>query len=62
MADLDRLLRSNDQRAALALILPQVHALEEAGFDRAVVIVTQDRSYEKKPYEFLPAARARSMP
>ena len=28
MADLDRLLRSNDQRAALALILPQVHALE----------------------------------
>lgn len=33
--------------------------LEEAGFDRAVVIVTQDRSYEKKPYEFLPAARAR---
>ena len=33
--------------------------LEEAGFDRAVVIVTQDRSYEKKPYEFMPAARAR---
>lgn len=28
MADLDRLLRSNDQRAALALILPQVHALD----------------------------------
>ena len=28
MADLDRLLRSDDQRAALALILPQVHALE----------------------------------
>ena len=28
MADLDRLLRSDDQRTALALILPQVHALE----------------------------------
>ena len=28
MADLDRLLRSDDQRAALALILPQVHALD----------------------------------
>ena len=28
MADLDRLLRSDDQRAAIALILPQVHALE----------------------------------
>ena len=28
VADLDRLLRSNDQRAALALILPQVHALD----------------------------------
>ena len=39
--------------------VPIEHVLEEAGFDRAVVIVTQDRSYEKKPYEFLPAARAR---
>ena len=28
MADLDRLLRSNDQRTALALILPQTHALD----------------------------------
>ncbi len=28
VADLDRLLRSNDQRAALALILPQMHALD----------------------------------
>lgn len=27
MTDLDRLLRSDDQRTALALILPQVHAL-----------------------------------
>ena len=32
---------------------------EDAGFTRAVVIVPQDRSYEKKPYEFMPAARAR---
>ncbi len=39
--------------------IPIEHVLEEAGFDRAVVIVTQDRSYEKKPYEFMPAARAR---
>ena len=97
MADLDRLLRSNDQRTTLALILPQVHALdvvtivacldglEQIGViaiartcgrhklvgplfvravlrehdNRAIVIVTQDRSYEKKPYEFMPAARAR---
>ena len=28
VADLDRLLRSDDQRAALALILPQMHALD----------------------------------
>ena len=28
VTDLDRLLRSNDQRAALALILPQMHALD----------------------------------
>ena len=28
MADLDRLLRSDDQRTALALILPQMHALD----------------------------------
>ena len=28
MADLDRLLRSNDQRTALTLILPQMHALD----------------------------------
>lgn len=39
--------------------VPIEHVLEEAGFERAVVIVTQDRSYEKKPYEFMPAARAR---
>ena len=39
--------------------VPIERVLEEAGFERAVVIVTQDRSYEKKPYEFLPAARAR---
>ena len=33
--------------------------LEEAGFDRAVVVLTQHRSYEKGPYEFMSAARAR---
>ena len=41
--------------------VPIEHVLEEAGFDRAVVIVTQDRSYEKKPYEFF-AGRAPAMP
>lgn len=39
--------------------IPVEHVLEEAGYDRAVVIVTQDRAYEKKPYEFNAAARAR---
>lgn len=41
--------------------VPIEHVLEEAGFDRAVVIVTQDRSYEKKPYEFCPP-RVLAMP
>lgn len=39
--------------------VPVEHVLEDAGFSRAVVILTQDRSYEKGPYEFMPAARAR---
>ena len=39
--------------------VPVEHVLEEAGYDRAVVVLTQDRSYEKAPYEFMPAARAR---
>ena len=38
--------------------VPVEHVLEEAGFDRAVVVLTQDRTYEKGPYEFTPAARA----
>ena len=41
--------------------VPIEYVLEEAGFDRAVVIVTQDRSYEKKPYEFS-LLRALAMP
>lgn len=41
--------------------VPIEYVLEEAGFDRAVVIVTQDRSYEKKPYEFC-RRRVRAMP
>ncbi len=39
--------------------IPVEHVLEEAGYDRAIVVVTQDRSYEKRPYEFTAAARAR---
>ena len=51
---------ATDMLFGTAAYLPVKSAvLEEAGFDRAVVIVTQDRSYEKKPYEFMPAARAR---
>lgn len=39
--------------------VPVEHALEDAGFDRAVVVLTQDRTYKKGPYEFLAAAHAR---
>lgn len=39
--------------------VPVEHVLEEAGFERAVVVLTQDRSYVKGPYEFMAAARAR---
>lgn len=38
--------------------VPVEHVLEQAGFDRAVVVLTQDRTYHKEPYELLPAARA----
>ena len=38
--------------------VPVEHVLEEAGFDRAIVVLTQDRSYVKAPYEFTAAARA----
>ena len=37
--------------------VPVEHVLEDAGFDRAVVVLTQDRGYVKEPYELLPAAR-----
>lgn len=39
--------------------VPVEHVLDEEGFSRAIVVLTQDRSYEKGPYELLPAARAR---
>ncbi|WP_085831146.1 patatin-like phospholipase family protein [Collinsella vaginalis] len=39
--------------------VPVEHALEEAGYDRAVVVLTQHRAYDKEPYEFMAAARAR---
>ena len=40
---------------SLPLVTPPV----EIDGHKYVVFVTQDRSYEKKPYEFMPAARAR---
>lgn len=39
--------------------VPVEHALEDAGFDRAIVVLTQDRTYKKGPYEFLAAVHAR---
>ncbi len=39
--------------------VPVEHVLEDAGFERAIVVLTQDRSYKKSGYEFMPAARAR---
>lgn len=39
--------------------VPVEHVLEQAGFDRAVVVLTRERSYRKGPYEFMSAARAR---
>lgn len=38
--------------------VPVEHALEQAGFDRAIMVLTRERSYEKGPYDLLPAARA----
>ncbi len=39
--------------------VPVEHVLEDAGFERTIVVLTQDRSYKKSGYEFMPAARAR---
>ena len=39
--------------------VPVEHVLEDAGFDRAIVILTQDRNYKKGSYEFMTAANAR---
>lgn len=39
--------------------VPVEHALEDLGFDRAVVVLTQHRGYVKSPYEIMGAARAR---
>ena len=38
--------------------VPLEHVLEDAGFDRAIVVLTQDRSYQKSPYGLMGAARA----
>ena len=53
MADLDRLLRSDDQRAALALILPQVHALE------VIAVVSRLDSLEQVGVVGIAGARGR---
>lgn len=37
--------------------VPVEHVLETAGFDRALVVLTQDRSYVKQPYGLMRAAR-----
>lgn len=42
----------------LADAVPVEHVLEDAGYDRAIVVLTQDRSYQKGPYEFMGPARA----
>lgn len=38
--------------------VPIEHVLEEAGFDRAIVVLTQHRDYVKGAYDFMPAAKA----
>ena len=37
--------------------VPVEHALEDAGFDRAIVVLTQDRGYVKRQYGLMPAAQ-----
>ncbi|OUP10922.1 patatin family protein [Collinsella sp. An2] len=39
--------------------VPVEHVLEDEGYGRAIVVLTQDRSYQKGPYELMGAARAR---
>lgn len=39
--------------------VPIEHVLEEAGYGRALVVLTQDRGYTKGTYEFMGVARAR---
>ena len=38
--------------------VPVEHGLEDAGFDRAIVVLTQDRDYVKGPYGLMGAAQA----
>ena len=38
--------------------VPVEHVLENTGFDRAIVVLTQDRSYQKSPYGLMGAAHA----
>ena len=47
------------QDGGIADSVPVERALEHDGFERAVVVLTQDRAYRKGPYELMAAARAR---
>lgn len=39
--------------------VPVEHVLEDEGYDRAIVVLTQHRAYRKEPYELMAPARAR---
>mgnify|MGYP000225936860 CR=1 FL=1 len=39
--------------------VPVEHVLEDEGYDRAIVVLTQDRGYVKEPYDMMTAAHAR---
>lgn len=39
--------------------VPIEHALEDEGYRRAIVVLTQHRGYQKEPYELMAVARAR---
>lgn len=41
----------------LADSVPVEHVLEQAGYDRAVVVLTRERGFQKQPYAFMAAAR-----
>ena len=48
-----------DRDGGVADSVPIEHALEDEGYRRAIVVLTQHRGYQKEPYELMAAARAR---